>query len=232
MTASIKKISPTDLIGMLSVVMLLPFLPLLISGRWGWWEAWVYALIQNLGFFISRGLAARRHPDIIAERAGSFQNPAAKPWDRVLEPLVAYGSQVIGVVAGLEMRFQSVSEFSLLLKLAALVILLLGYALGSYALIENRFFSGTVRIQSERGHQVVTTGPYAWMRHPGYAGFLLYSLALPIWLDSPWAFLIIGGLGILIVLRTHLEDQTLQAELPGYAEYARKVRYRLLPGVW
>jgi protein-S-isoprenylcysteine O-methyltransferase Ste14 len=232
MSAATKKISPTYLIGMLSVVILLPLLPLLISGRWEWWEAWVFAFIQTLGFFISRGLAARRHPDIIAERAGSFQNPAAKPWDRVLAPLVAFGSQVIGLAAGLEMRLEPVAEFSLPLKLAALVLLFLGYGLGAYALIENRFFSGTVRIQNERGHHVVTTGPYAWMRHPGYSGFLFYILVAPIWLDSPWSYLVVGGLAILLVLRTHLEDQTLQAELPGYAEYAQKVRYRLVPGVW
>jgi protein-S-isoprenylcysteine O-methyltransferase Ste14 len=98
--------------------------------------------------------------------------------------------------------------------------------------MENRFFSGTVRLQPERGQRVVSSGPYRWIRHPGYAGGLLVYLATPIFLDSIWACLPAILLTALLVLRTALEDRFLQDELAGYREYAGRVRYRLVPGVW
>ena len=99
-------------------------------------------------------------------------------------------------------------------------------------MIENRFFFGMVRIQTDRGHEVVSSGPYRWLRHPGYAGGLLTYLATPFFLDSIWAFLPVLFLTVALVIRTRLEDRTLQNELEGYREYAGRVRYRLLPGVW
>jgi protein-S-isoprenylcysteine O-methyltransferase Ste14 len=136
------------------------------------------------------------------------------------------------VVAGLDKLFGWSPAYSLPLKTLSLLIILTGYALSSYALIENRFFSGMVRLQTDRGHQVVSSGPYRWMRHPGYAGALLTYLATPLFLDSGWAFLPTVFTMILFVIRTALEDRFLQDELEGYRDYARRVRYRLLPGVW
>jgi protein-S-isoprenylcysteine O-methyltransferase Ste14 len=214
------------------VLVVIPFLPLLISRRWDWWEAWVYAIIFILGFVISRALAAQRHPDLLAERARSMQHEDAKPWDRWLAPLVGVGSGLILLVAGVDALLGWSSPFTLPLKIAALAAILAGYALGTYALIENRFFSGVVRIQTERGHYVVSTGPYRWVRHPGYAGTFLAYLATPIFLDSAWAFVPAVIISIVLLIRTALEDNTLQDELPGYREYAGRVRYRLLPGVW
>jgi len=114
----------------------------------------------------------------------------------------------------------------------ALILMMLGYLLGTWALIENKFFSGVVRIQQDRGHYVVTTGPYRCLRHPGYAGTLLFYLVMPILFDSLWAFIPSLLFFIVTLLRTSLEDRTLQAELPGYADYAKKTRYRLFPGIW
>lgn len=209
-----------------------PFLPLLISWRWNWWEAWMYAAICILGFAVSRALAARRHPDLIGERARFLQHEDAKPWDRLLAPLVGLGGGLVPLVAGLDARFGWSSAFGLPAKIVSLVIILAGYALGAYALIENRFFSGMVRIQLDRDHRVVSSGPYHWVRHPGYAGSLLMYLATPIFLDSWWTFLPAALLTVVLVVRTRLEDRALQAELEGYREYATQVRYRLLPGVW
>ena len=227
-----KKISLRIVMQMLLLVVLMPFLPLLLSWHWDWWEAWVYAIIFILGFAISRMLAARRHPDLMAERVRFMHHENEKPWDRLLAPLVAFGYGLIPVVAGLDARFGWSSPFNLPMKTLSLVVILAGYVLGSYALIENRFFTSIVRIQTERGHQVVSSGPYRWIRHPGYAGTLLAFLATPVLLDSRWAFLPAVLLTVVLVIRTALEDKVLQDELAGYADYAKRVRYRLLPGVW
>ena len=224
--------SPRVILQMLFFVVVIPFLPLLISWRWDWWEAWVFAITCILGFAISRMLAARRHPDLIAERARLMQHEDAKSWDKLLAPLVGLGGGLIPLVAGLEALFDGLPTFSLPVKIVSLVIILAGYALGAYALIENRFFSGMVRIQTDRGHQVVSSGPYHWVRHPGYAGALVTYAVTPLFLDAPWAFLPVVLLTIALVIRTELEDRTLQDELEGYRDYARRVRYRLLPGVW
>jgi protein-S-isoprenylcysteine O-methyltransferase Ste14 len=213
-------------------IVVIPLLPLLISWRWDWWEAWVYAAICILGFAISRALAARRHPDLLAERARFMQHENVKPWDRLLAPLVGLSGGLVPLVAGLDARFGWSPTFSLPVKIISLVIILAGYALASYALIENRFFSGMVRIQADRGQRVVSSGPYRWIRHPGYAGALLTYLVIPFLLDSGWAFLPAMLSNALLVIRTDLEDKTLQNELEGYRDYARRVSYRLLPGVW
>jgi protein-S-isoprenylcysteine O-methyltransferase Ste14 len=225
-------LSPRIVVQMLFFIVVIPFLPLLISWRWDWWEAWVYAIISILGFAISRALAARRHPDLLAERARFTQLEDAKAWDKKLAPLVGLGGSLIPLVAGLEARFDWSPTFSWPAKTVALAIILAGYILASYALIENRFFSGMVRIQTDRGHQVVASGPYRWLRHPGYAGALLAYLATPFFLDSRWALLPAVFLTIILVIRTKWEDKALQDELEGYGDYAGRVRYRLLPGVW
>jgi protein-S-isoprenylcysteine O-methyltransferase Ste14 len=227
-----KKITLRSIILMLFFIVVIPFLPLLISRDWDWWEAWVYAMIGILGFVISRVLAARRNPDILAERARFLQHEDAKPWDKILSPLVGLGGGLIPLVAGLDALFDGSTSFSLPVKIIALVIILAGYALGSYALIQNRFFSGMVRIQTDRGHKVVSGGPYRWIRHPGYTGALLTYLATPIFLDSIWAFLPVIFITIVLGIRTSLEDKVLQDELQGYRDYTKRVRYRLIPGVW
>ena len=218
MSDQLRFLSPRVILAVLVFVVLVPFLPLLISGHWDWWEAWVYAIVSILGFAISRMLAGRRNPGLLAERARLLQHADAEAWDKVL--------------AGLEARLAWSPANSLSLEILALAAILAGYALGSYALIANPFFSGMVRIQSERGHQIVTSGPYRWVRHPGYAGALLTYFATPIFLDTPWAFLPAAFLAVVLVIRTNLEDRTLQQRLAGYQDYARRVRFRLLPGVW
>ena len=213
-------------------IVVVPLLPLLISRQWDWWEAWIYAAICILGFAISRMLAARRHPDLLVERARFLQHEDAKSWDKSLAALVGLGGGLIPLVAGLERLLDGSTQFSPAVKVISLALLLVGYALGAYALIENRFFSGMVRIQTDRGQQVVSSRPYRWLRHPGYAGALLAYLATPFFLDSLWAILPTVFLTVVLIVRTALEDRTLQEELPGYADYARRVRYRLVPGIY
>ena len=145
---------------------------------------------------------------------------------------MAIGGGLIPLVAGLDELLYWSPEFSMSVKIIAFIIFLAGYALGYYALVENRFFSGMVRIQNERGHHVISGGPYRWVRHPGYAGAILSYLATPLILDSAWTYLPSVFLTIVIVIRTALEDKVLHNELQGYPEYAGRVRFRLFPGVW
>ena len=221
-------------IQMLVFIVLVPFLPLLISLKWDWWQAWVYGLIGVLGFVISRLLVNMRHPDLLAERARFMQHEDTKSWDNVLAHLVGLGGALIPLAAGLDAKYDwSETDYSFTVELVALFFILIGYIIGSWALLENRFFSGTVRIQKERGHHLVSTGPYAWVRHPGYAGALLTYFATPLLLDSPWTFVPVVFIAVVLVIRTALEDHTLQEELPGYKEYAtQKTKYRLIPGIW
>jgi len=227
-----RTITPRIIVQYLIFVVVIPFLPLLISGHWDWWEAWVFVIICISGFLVSRALAERRNPGLLAERTRLLQHKDAKPWDKILVRLAGLGIGLIPLVAGLDALFGWPPTFSLSVKILALVIILAGYAFGSYALIENRFFSVMVRLQTDRGQQVVSSGPYRWVRHPGYAGTLCSNLAIPLFLDAAWAFLPAVFLVIVFVIRTSLEDKTLQDELAGYRDYARRVRYRLLPGVW
>ena len=220
------------IVQLLFFTVLVPFLPLLISWRWDWWEAWTYGILSVLGFVISRLLVSRRHPDLIAERARSMQHKDTKSWDKKLAPLMGLGGILVMVIAGLDALLDWSPSFSVPVKILALVLIVAGYALSSWALVENRFFSGMVRIQTDRGHQVVSSGPYRWMRHPGYAGALLVYLVTPLFLDSALAFLPTVMTVGLYITRTSLEDRTLQNELPGYAEYASRVKYRFLPGIW
>ncbi len=225
-------ISPARLILMGVVVLLFSFLPLLASWRWDWMEAWVYAAL-NLGWFaVVRLLLAVHTPELIAERARFSSQEGAKSWDRILAPLVVLGSGLITLVAGLEVRIGGLPAGNVPAEALALAIMVAGFGIGNYALLENRFFSGVVRIQKDRGHFVVTTGPYRWVRHPGYAGSLLVFFAIPVLLGSLWAFLPAVILAMILVLRTYLEDEVLQDELEGYREYAQTVRYRLVPGIW
>jgi protein-S-isoprenylcysteine O-methyltransferase Ste14 len=227
-----KKIPLRAIVLMLFFIVVIPLLPLMISCRWNWWEAWVYAGINILGFAVSRMLAARRNPDILAERARYLQHKDAKAFDKILSPLVGLGGGLIPITAGLDELLEWSGSFSPSLKIISLIFILAGYIIGSYALIENRYFSGMVRIQHDRDHHVITGGPYRWIRHPGYSGALLSYIFTPFLLDSWWIFLPVIFMVITLFIRTYLEDNTLKEELPGYSDYAKKVKYRLIPGVW
>lgn len=203
------------------------------AGRFDWPMAWLYIAFVVAFTFASRLQMLRVNPDLAAERADSLNKDDVKPWDRTLMPIVAiWGPLLTLVVAGLDARNGWSGPVAIWVQVAAFAVLVFGYWLGHWATMTNRFFSGTVRIQTERGHAVVDTGPYRSVRHPGYAGGLLAGFAAPIMLGSLWGLVPALGLAAALFARTALEDRTLQAELPGYAEYAQRVRARLIPGVW
>ncbi len=141
------------------VLVVIPLLPILISGRWGWREAWMMAVIFILSFIVSRAIVRRKNPEILVERVNYNQHKNTQPWDKWLSPVVAFGSVFMFLVAGLDALFHWSPGFSLPVELIGLAIILAGYILSSYAFVENAFFSGTVRIQGERGHRVISSGP-------------------------------------------------------------------------
>ena len=156
-----------------------------------------------------------------------------KSWDKILGPLMALTlSFPLVIVAGLDHRFGWSPAFSTWLNISGIFLIALGFAFAAWALAENRFFSTLMRIQTDRGHVVCDSGPYRIVRHPGYAGNLLATPGIALALGSAWTLIPVGVALVVAVIRTALEDRTLQNELPGYQEYTSRVRYRLLPGIY
>ena len=228
-----QRASPRQWIRLVAVYLFIPLVLLICGGDFGWWQAWGYSLLIVAAGIGGRIWAERRHPGLLAERQNTenFQN--AKAWDKVLAPLMALsvGFPLV-IVAGLDHRFGWSPVFPLWLIVLGFVLSSLGYAFVVWALVENRFFSSVVRIQTDRGHVVCDSGPYRLVRHPGYAGIILPMLGIVLALGSAWTLIPAAVALIIAVVRTALEDQTLQEELPGYRDYARRVRYRLIPGIY
>ena len=199
------------------------------AGRLDWIIAWVFLGIYILIILISLIFV---DPELIEER--SHIGLGAKKWDLVLASLtVVFLFPLTFLIAGLDAgRFHWSPPFPVWVQLLALVIYVMGSAITSWAMVVNKFFSTVVRIQTERGHYVVTSGPYRYVRHPGYTGAIIVSISIPLILGSLWAYIpaLIGD--CILVIRTVLEDNTLKKELEGYDEYATRVRHRLLPGIW
>lgn len=200
------------------------------AGRLDWWPGWAALAVMAAWIAATAITLIRLNPGLLAERLGPRKG--AKPWDTAIMSLLGLIQLARYIIAGLDQRYDWTGGLPAAAQLAALALCVLGYALVVWATASNAFFSQIVRIQSERGHTVVRGGPYRYVRHPAYIGAILFELAVPVLLAS-WPALIISGLSVLLlILRTALEDRTLQVELIGYAGYARQVRYRLLPGIW
>lgn len=211
----------------------LPALVFILAGTVKWWQAWVYIGISYAASITSRALITKIHPDLVQERVSYSEKADAKKWDKILMPFVALISPAAYfIVAGLDHRFGWSNPVPIWLYIVALVFTLLFYAFSTWALVTNRFFSAVVRIQTDRGHTVVDTGPYQYVRHPGYLAGSMVALFFPFMIGSWWAFIPVGIMVIFVVLRTALEDKMLINELPGYLEYAQKTRFRLIPGIW
>jgi protein-S-isoprenylcysteine O-methyltransferase Ste14 len=204
---------------------------MLTAGRWNWTAGWLYVIIFLI-FDIATALAViPRNPELLIERSRS--NPGVKNWDKLIMPLAAGFLPLISwILAGFTLRFHWGPAVSLFWQLIGLSLTIIGHGIVVWAMAANAFFSPMVRIQQERNHQVENGGPYQWIRHPGYLGASIFSLGIPLLLGSWWAFIPGVGSMALYVIRTGLEDQTLQEELPGYQEYTRGVPYRLIPGIW
>jgi protein-S-isoprenylcysteine O-methyltransferase Ste14 len=198
-------------------------------GRLRWLNAWALLGINFVSSVVSTSLLLR-NPGLFAERRNI---KAGKSWDKpIVAIVVLIGPMATWITAGLDNRYRWSDRMPPLAFVAGVVGALAAAALIAWAMRVNKFFSSVVRFQKDRGHVVVTAGPYRFVRHPGYTGISTFTLATPLILNSRWAFLPAAITAAASVLRTALEDRTLQRELDGYREYSRRVKYKLLPPVW
>jgi protein-S-isoprenylcysteine O-methyltransferase Ste14 len=201
------------------------------AGTLRWRAGWIYFGLYAAAQIATALVLIPRNPELLTER--SKLQPGAKAWDKALLATgVVLGPMMTWVMAGLDRRFGWSADVPPALYAAAVALSIGGNALVIWAMDANRFFSATVRIQKERGHTVVSAGPYAVVRHPGYAGWLLFFLSHPVLLESWRSAIPVAVASGVLVLRAALEDRTLREELDGYREYAARVRYRLVPGLW
>lgn len=204
----------------------------LSSWRLDWVMAWVYVGTFTVALAAMTIYQEVNNPELVEERSEFKPREGVQAWDVILSAVVRVSLLANYVVAGLDMRFGWKPEIPLAVQIAAFALGLLGAVLLVWAMAANRYAAVYTRIQKERGHAVATTGPYRFVRHPFYVGTIIFSLTIPLALGSPWA-LIPGGLAaLLFIVKAAAEDRMLRVGLAGYREYAGRVRYRLLPGVW
>jgi protein-S-isoprenylcysteine O-methyltransferase Ste14 len=200
------------------------------AGTFHWPEAWLFILFYLAavgGVFI---WLKKKSPSLFKERLA--RKKEAKKWDKTLMMVYSFLLVALLIVPGLDaVRFRW-SDVPFILKGLGFAGLIPGLIFAFWAMRENAFASDVVRIQKDRGHTVCTTGPYRYIRHPMYVGVILVMLFFPLSVGSLYAYIPASVIIILFILRTSLEDKALQQELPGYKEYSRKVRHRLVPGVW
>lgn len=200
------------------------------AGTLNWPEAWLLLLLY---FTFVTGVIIwlkKKSPGLLKERMSPRKD--AKTWDKRIIRVYSLLLIVFFIVPGLDaVRFRW-SEIPLFVKALGFIGYFPAIGFAFWAMKENAYSSAVVRIQKERGHTVCTTGPYRFVRHPMYLGVILAIFCLPLSLGSLLTFIPASIIAVLFIIRTSLEDKTLQQELPGYKEYAEKVRYRLLPGVW
>jgi protein-S-isoprenylcysteine O-methyltransferase Ste14 len=204
------------------------------AGTLDWGAGWVFSILNLLGWTGLNMLLIRQNPELLNERGKPSRQimQSVRQWDRLI--LILYTIMVFAqpLISGIDYRNGWSAPVSPIVLVVGNLLNLAGLAILAWSMAANRFFAPIVQIQEARGHQVVSAGPYRFVRHPGYVGVILQFIGLPLAVGS-WVALVIGVVGVILyVIRTSFEDRTLQAELPGYADYAQRTRYRLLPGVW
>jgi len=202
----------------------------LIAGRLDWKAAWVLSFLYFIFVLVFVVWTMRNDPGLMEERGKRAEN--VKPWDKVI--MTIYTIMLVGmlVVAALDAGRFRWSEMPLILQALGVIGLIPLGLLLLWVTATNSYLSSYARIQQDRGQQVVTTGPYKHVRHPMYGAVIPFIICVALILGSWWALIPGGVIGVLFITRTALEDRMLQDELPGYKEYAQRVRYRLVPGIW
>lgn len=201
------------------------------AGTFAWPEAWLYIVLQ-FTFSTTLGVWLKKNnPDLLRERM-VFLKQTARGWDKAI--MLAATAVLIPylLLPGLDAIRYQWSCVSFPLKVAGFVGVFVSLALICRVMRENTYLSRVVEIQHDREHKVISTGPYRYIRHPMYVGVTVMFFCIPLGLGSLWTFIPATLFTVLLVIRTHLEDKTLRTELEGYASYADRVRYRLVPGIW
>jgi protein-S-isoprenylcysteine O-methyltransferase Ste14 len=200
------------------------------AGTLAWTLAWAHLGLWIVTVITNVVILFRRNPAALAARMK--RQTVNRQFDKVILPCLLPATLAIPVLAGLDaVRY----EWALLPHWAVVLGALLhmaGDVFILWAMIVNPFVEKEVRIQRERGHRVITTGPYAIVRHPMYVGFILVLAGMPLVLGSSWAFLPAGVVTLCLIFRTAFEDQVLREELPGYEAYTLRTPHRLIPGIW
>ena len=194
-----------------------------VQWLWAWAFIFLGLIILGINYFL---LPA----EVVQERGRKKEN--VKKWDKLLTSINIFPTLGIFIISGLDYRFGWSAHQAMAIHLSGLLIYFLGSMLFTWSMVSNRFFSTMVRLQKERGHQVASGGPYRYIRHPGYTGFIVMLLAIPFALGTLSGLWMSGISSILFVIRTALEDMTLKKELKGYSDYSRRVKYRLIPYIW
>ena len=205
---------------------------LISAGHFPDFRPWVYFGTAFVHYCVSIAVQCKLNPELVVQRL-KRKREGSKLWDEVLMRLSNLMVVVaIPAVAGLDYgRFHWFDLDVSFVVLGFLFVFASTFFL-NWAMVVNPYFEPTVRIQKDRGHRVIASGPYAIVRHPGYLAGILFTLSIPVLIGSVLAFIPVGIYLVLIVARTWLEDETLRKELDGYSKYAELTRYRLLPGVW
>jgi protein-S-isoprenylcysteine O-methyltransferase Ste14 len=198
------------------------------AGTLNWVMGWV--MIATYVIALLPLIVSPIDEDLARERTGIKSD--AQSWDKPIAFMINLLPLLILPLAGLDYRYGWSTQMALWLQIAGVALYLLSSALMTWAIKTNRFFSAVVRIQTDRGHSVVTEGPYRFVRHPGYAGGAVTYISTALILGSWWALILVALILAISVYRTIREDGLLQDELPGYKEYAEQVKYRLIPYVW
>jgi protein-S-isoprenylcysteine O-methyltransferase Ste14 len=217
----------TGVVRALLIFALCLFLP---AGTWAWGRGWLFLVVWVAGLVVAMLYLRRVNPDVVAARLNRHEG--TKSWDRILLGILLPTVMAIPIVAALDVGRFHWSQVPWWVCPLGYALLLAGMAGVTWAESVNRFFEPTVRIQSDRGHTVIDTGPYAVVRHPGYVAGCLLFVGMALSLGSAWALVPAGLACSLLILRTRWEDETLQAELAGYREYTLRVRSRWIPGIW
>lgn len=200
------------------------------SGRLNWDWAWIFLGISLLSVAVNAAFMLRNSPDTIVERGKPKE---VQGWDKLIGGILLIGQYfLVPLLAALDQRFAWTGVLPLGWHILGAVIYATGLGLTGWSMIVNAYFSTAARIQSDRGQQVCRSGPYAFIRHPGYIGFFFQVLSVPLLLGSLWALIFAFPATICLLIRTSLEDHLLRAELAGYEQYAQEVKYRLIPGLW
>lgn len=202
------------------------------AGTFKWLEAWIFLLLYFIWLTAVIAWMKKNDPELLKERMTGRKKKDVKRWDKVFLFTYSLMVLVLVVLTGFDaVRFHW-SQVPLVVKVVGFLGFILAIIIVSWTMKENTYLSEMVRIQKERGHQVCTTGPYQYVRHPMYAAVIVFLFCFPLALGSYYSLIPAFVTVILFLFRTALEDKTLHNELQGYEEYAEKVRYRLIPGIW